>query len=264
MEPTGPAITVEAFQGPMDLLLHLVRVREVDIHDIPIADIADQYVAAVGDLSRVDIEAAGEFLVMAATLVQIKSRVIAAENMTDEDRADRDEAERVEDDPRAELVKQLLEYKRTRERADALESRLADWQARVRVAPAARPDIETDDDDAPVDLEDLSLADIVAAFEHIAEAIQFDRLGDHAIVDDDTPIELHQADVLDRLQRVEAAGGRPALALVDVFTGRNRLEAIGLFLAILELLRNHQLSAWRAEGEGGIWVGRVAAEAANE
>jgi len=260
VDPTGPAIEIDAFSGPMDLLLHLVRAHEVDIHDIPIAQIADQYARAIGDLRRVDIETAGEFLVLAATLAEIKSRVIAAEQAAPSDSTERPDAgEEQPTDPRAQLVRQLVEYKRLRDRAAALELRERAWRDRACVAPAGRPAGGNDqpaghDDDQPLDLEDLSLADLVEAFERIAAAIQFDRLGEHAIEADDTPIELHQADAIDRLERAQAEGGRPVLALADLFTGRSRADAIGMFLAILELIRDRRLTARRHASGGDVWI----------
>ncbi|MFI4882820.1 MAG: segregation and condensation protein A [Phycisphaerales bacterium JB064] len=276
MDATGPAIAIDAFEGPMDLLLHLVRVHEVDIHDIPVALIAERYMAAIADLSTIDIDTAGEFLVMAATLAEIKSRVVAAENLSPEDaeaaRRQHAKEDAPAEDPRAELVRQLLEYKRLRERADALEERLELWQARARVAPALRPARDAEDEDFALDMDDLSLTDLVEAFERIASAIQFDRLGEHTVTDDDTPIELHQADAIDRLERAQADTGRPELPLAALFTGRTRGEAIGMFLGILELIRNLRLRAWRGpqrdtpEGEepAQVWLGLVEVEAAED
>lgn len=269
MDATGPAIAVDAFEGPMDLLLHLVRVHEVDIHDIPVALIAERYMEAISDLSTIDIDTAGEFLVMAATLAEIKSRVVAAENLSPEDaeRAKREHAkdDKEPEDPRAELVRQLLEYKRLRDRADALEQRLEQWQARARVAPALRPSRDENEEELGLDIDDLSLTDLVEAFDRIASAIQFDRLGEHTVTDDDTPIELHQADAIDRLERAREESGQPNLPLSALFTGRTRTEAIGMFLGILELIRNVRLRAWRGEPQGEepgqVWLGLVDVQA---
>lgn len=276
MDATGPAIAVDAFEGPMDLLLHLVRVHEVDIHDIPVALIAERYMEAIADLSTIDIDTAGEFLVMAATLAEIKSRVVAAENLSPEDaeaaKREHSKEDKEPEDPRAELVRQLLEYKRLRDRADALEERLATWQSRARVAPALRPSRDDAEEDLALDMDDLSLTDLVEAFDRIASTIQFDRLGEHTVTDDDTPIELHQADAIDRLERARTETGNPALPLSALFTGRTRGEAIGMFLGILELIRNVRVRAWRgpqpdnpeAEEHGHVWLGLVEAQQADE
>lgn len=276
MDATGPAIAVDAFEGPMDLLLHLVRVHEVDIHDIPVALIAERYMEAIADLSTIDIDTAGEFLVMAATLAEIKSRVVAAENLSPEEieaaKREHTKQDKQPEDPRAELVRQLLEYKRLRDRADALEDRLATWQSRARVAPALRPSRDDAEEDLALDMDDLSLTDLVEAFDRIASTIQFDRLGEHTVTDDDTPIELHQADAIDRLERARTETGEPALPLAALFTGRTRGEAIGMFLGILELIRNVRVRAWRgpqpdnpeAEEPGQVWLGLVEAQTPEE
>ncbi|MEM7623593.1 MAG: segregation/condensation protein A, partial [Planctomycetota bacterium] len=218
-------VQLDAFQGPLDLLLYLIRRHEVDIHDIPIAMVTEQYLGHIADLSRVDIDLAGEFLVVAATLMEIKSRMIAAET----ERADREkrggqgdedaaEPPRPRSDPRFELVQQLLEYKALRDAADELERRRETWQQRVPVRPAGVPAeemreaFESMEDD--LDLEDLNLADIMAAFERIAATVNMDRLGEHEVLSDDTPIELHAEDLMDRLRTERDDGGQ--LSLFDV------------------------------------------------
>ncbi len=260
MDATGPAIAVDAFEGPMDLLLHLVRVHEVDIHDIPVALIAERYMQAISDLTRIDIDTAGEFLVMAATLAEIKSRVVAAENLSPEDaelaRRQHTREDKQAQDPRAELVRQLLEYKRLRERADALEERLAVWQSRARVAPALRPSRDDAEEDLALDMDDLSLTDLVEAFERIASAIQFDRLGEHTISFEDTPIELHATDILDRLGRLEQTGERPRLSFRELFAGASRVEIIGLFIATLELTRQRKIAVEHDPETGMILIER--------
>src|SRR5262249_32863000 len=108
-------VALESFHGPLDLLLHLVKRSEVDVLDIPIAVIAEQFLEHVRVVRELDVEVAGEFLVMAATLVEIKSRMLLPPEAT--------AAEEEEPDPRRELVKQLLEYRKFKDAAAALEER---------------------------------------------------------------------------------------------------------------------------------------------
>jgi len=108
-------VKLEVFEGPLDLLLHLIKKNEVQITDIPIATITDQYLAVLEDLPELNLDGAGEYLVMAATLTYIKSRMLLP--------PDPDEEGEDEEDPRAELVQQLLEYQRYREAAADLASR---------------------------------------------------------------------------------------------------------------------------------------------
>lgn len=235
-------VKLEAFEGPLDLLLFLVRKSEVEVADIPVARIADQYMAFLKQIDRVDIDAAGEFLVMAATLMEIKSRLLAQarEPAASDAAGDSGPVE----DPRAELVRQLLAYKQYRDAADQLERRRGEWERRFPAAGAAidrvtlREAIEQQLEG--VELEDVGVFDLAEAFRRICESVNFDRLGDHQVTYDDTPIELHAEDILDRLRRDEAAA-RAGMPLTAVFTGRTRSEMIGLFLAVLELVRRRAI-----------------------
>ena len=133
---TDYRVQLDTFEGPLDLLLYLIRKAEVEIADIPVTTIADQYLDYLEHIDRVDIDLAGEFLVMAATLMELKSRVVGAAG--DGDETDTGDAARDENagDPRAELVQQLLEYKKYRDAADALERHKDEWEARFPAAPA--------------------------------------------------------------------------------------------------------------------------------
>ncbi|MGH7242094.1 MAG: segregation and condensation protein A [Phycisphaerales bacterium] len=241
-------VRLESFEGPLDLLLFLIRKNEVDVTDIPIAPIADQYIAFLRDLDKdgtpVDIEVAGEFLVMAASLMEIKSRWLARSNDPNAVVAS-DDSGTDATDPRADLVRQLLAYKQYRDAADALELRGKQWQARFPVGGADEltPTVDADavrEEVAALDVEDLELTDLLEAFKRIVATVNFDRLGDHQVVYDDTPIELHAADIVDRIkgESLGALGdARPKLTFRTLLTNRTRSEMIGLFLAVLDLVR---------------------------
>lgn len=247
MSDTEYRVELETFEGPLDLLLYLVRRAEVDIHDIPVATIADQYIEHLRGIERVDIETAGEFLLMASTLMELKSRMLTppAEGGGSGGEGDRSRNEPGQD-PRRELVRQLLEYKRFRDAAGLLERRLEQWHSRYPAAGAATPvdDSATDD---KLELEDLELADLVEAFGRIIEAVDFRALGSHEIHDDDTPTELHAADLVDFLaaRRDEGEG---EIGLSAIFEGRRRAEMIGLFIALLELVRQQRVGVRQADG----------------
>jgi segregation and condensation protein A len=231
MSQTDWLVRLPVFQGPLDLLLFLVRRAEVDIHDIEIHTLTDQYLEYVRHLSRVDIDIAGEFLVMAATLVEIKSRSLAPVPSADD--GDPNAPTAPGEDPKAELIRQLLAYQKFRTAADVLDQRRREFndRAAARVRPGASD--EAPAEEADWELEDLHLGDLFAAFERIASSIDLTRIGDHKVEYDDTPISLHQEDLVDRLVRID--GHR--LELPSVFEGRTHSERIGLFLAVLELVR---------------------------
>src|SRR6266446_1801353 len=115
-------VELPTFRGPLDLLLFLVKHNEVDLYDIPIAVITEQFLAYLNVLQVIDVEAAGEFLVMAATLMEIKSKLLLPRN---------EEDEKEEEDPRLELVKQLIEYKKFKEAAALLDEQAQRQMARL-------------------------------------------------------------------------------------------------------------------------------------
>lgn len=255
-------IRLDAFEGPLDLLLYLIRRDELEITDIPIARLAQQYIAALtsAGVDRIDIETAGEFLVMAATLMEIKSRMLMPRAPAAEDAATDPAAPVLPEDPRADLVRQLLAYKRYRDAAGVLQQRLADWEGRFPAAGAGVPEQPADPDAAAdVDLDDLTIVDLARAFASIMETVDLSRVGEHRVLSDETPMEIHQADLIDRLQRdsVELADGTRGVVFREIFRGRTKAEAIGLFLAMLELLRQQRLRARQDEAQGEILLALI-------
>lgn len=234
-------VNLDVYSGPLELLLYLIRKEEVDIRDIPISHITRQYLKHVEIIRQIDINLAGEFLVMAATLMEIKSRMLIPRPVPVVNPEDPGASASMEDlaDPRTELVRQLLAYKQFKDAAGELKRRAHTEAERY---PRATPRTEGR---APLDIEDLNLFALIDAFGAIMASIGHTAYG-HEVVYDDTPISLHQADILDRLQRLEeqgAAGGgggehRGGLTLQALFAGRTtKNELIGLFLATLELIK---------------------------
>jgi len=248
-------VRLEAFEGPMDLLLYLIRSHEVDIHDIPISTITDQYIGFLDDVDRIDIDVAGEFLVMASTLMEVKSRILAAEAERKDREQGEDEGERPDEptiDPRAELVQQLLEYKKYRDAADALQQRQETWEKRFPVKAAGLDDDAVQaaaDDLGELEMEDLDLSDLVEAFRQILSSVNFDRLGEHEVLSDDTPLEVHASNILEKLQQRTGSGTKGALGLRSMIVGKTRAECVGMFLAILVLVRDQRVSVSMNEGE---------------
>jgi segregation and condensation protein A len=259
--PTTPQdeyrVNLDVYSGPLELLLYLIRRDEVDIKNIPIARITEQYLRHVEIIRRIDINLAGEFLVMAATLMEIKSRMLIPRKPQAEDPnapvGGEGGQSSVEDltDPRYELVKQLLAYKEFKDAAADLKRRAQTEAARF---PRAVPRPEGR---APLDIEDLDLFRLIDAFNAIMASVGHSAYG-HEVVYDDTPISLHQADILDRLVREASAGGSGeggsrTLTLQELFIGRKtKSEMIGLFLATLELIRQKKVAFEQSETLGEI------------
>jgi segregation and condensation protein A len=222
----------------MDLLLYLVRKEEVDIYDIPLAKITDQYIRYIDILKQLDIDVAGDFLVMAATLMQIKSAMLLPKTQGEEIGA--------EDlsDPRAELIRQLLEYKRFKDAANMLAASAEEHGDRF-----ARPDTVIEqfkpDAEPAIDLDQVSVWNLLEAFDAIMEATGAKYDIRHII--DDTPIDLYQIEILHRLQK------EGQLSFERIFEPRNsRLVLVGLFLAILELIRSQLIWAEQDKETGKI------------
>ena len=153
-------------------------------------------------------------------------------------------------------MRQLLEYKKYRDAADHLEWRAEDQRRRFPVHPAGidsealRAAIQNASQDT--ELEDIDLLDLVEAFQRIAESVNFDRLGDHQVKYDDTPIEIHAADIMSRLTSEPEA--RQEMELATLFKGRTRSEMVGLFLALLERVRNRKVAVRQDRIEGSIYI----------
>jgi segregation and condensation protein A len=227
-------VALDTFHGPLDLLLYLVRKNEVDVLDVPVAKLADQFLEFLAAVREVDVELAGDFLVMAATLMEIKARLLLPEG-SDEDDPD-------EPDPRRELVRQLLEYRTFKDAAAALEERAERQGTRLpRVAPE-----EPAAPGAPP-VRAVELWDLVSAFARLMRETH--ALRPQTVVVDDTPQYVYEAEVRGRV----AAAGR--LAFHDLFAPPfHKARLIGLFLAILELIRGRALWVDQPEPFGEIWL----------
>ncbi|HEV56778.1 MAG TPA: hypothetical protein ENN87_04685 [Phycisphaerales bacterium] len=243
-------VSLEVFSGPLDLLLYLVRKEEVDIYDIPIARITEQYLQYVEMLKRLDIELAGDFLVMAATLMEIKSIMLLPATETEGESPD------TMIDPRAELVRQLLEYKRFKDAANYLEAAATERTSRYTrpdtILVGLQPDAEPE-----VDLDEVSIWTLLEAFDRIMQSVGDYR--SYERIEDDTPIDLYQIVLLHRLQT------EGAMKLDDIFTDReNRLVMIGMFLALLELIRDQLVAAEQPQAGGGIFLRALTDEPAED
>jgi segregation and condensation protein A len=218
-------VNLDIFAGPLDLLLYLVRKEEVDIYDIPIAKITDQYIRYIEMLKSLDIDLAGSFLVMAATLMQIKSAMLLPRAEPESTLGPDDDLA----DPRAELIRQLLEYKKFKDAANLLDA-AADEQKERFPRPSVIIERLKPDSGSEIDIEQVSVWNLLEVFDSICKATG--AIGDVSHIKDDTPIDLYQIEILHRLQT------EGPMTFERIFEARlNRVVMIGLFLALLELIR---------------------------
>jgi len=231
------------------LLLYLVRKEEVDIYDIPIAKITDQYIRYIELLKSFDIDLAGDFLVMAATLMQIKSAMLLPKAEPDQFQDDD------LSDPRKELIRQLLEYKKFKDAANLLNAAADEQKERFprpgTIVEQLKPDAEPE-----IDIEQVSIWDLLEAFDLVCKATG--TVGDISQILDDTPIDLYQIEILHRLQT------EGPMTFERIFESRtNRVVMVGLFLALLELIR--EKLAWVEQAsDSSIYVRSLTEEPAEQ
>jgi segregation and condensation protein A len=241
-------VNLDIFSGPLDLLLYLVRREEVDIYDIPIAKVTEEYIRYVEVIKMLDVELAGEFLVMAATLMEIKSAMLLP---ADELNALADE----QGDPRTELIRQLLEYKKFKDAANLLkisaESQEQKFPRSDNIIAGLKSDTEPE-----LDIDRLSIWDLLSAFDSIVKATG--GMMDISHIADDTPIDLYQIEILHRLQT------EGAMSFARIFQEKNKLVMIGLFLAVLELVREKLITAEQTKPNMPIYLRALTDEPAEQ
>jgi segregation and condensation protein A len=233
-------VSLEIFGGPMDLLLYLVRRNEVDILDLPLAKITAQFLEFLEVLQLLDVEQASEFVATASGLVEIKSRTVLPRQ---EEETPTEEP--LEDEPHGDLVRKLLEFKRLREASQALEAQAALWQERYPRLSHERPRQGRDLADDLI--KEVELWDLVSALARVLRRKTVEH--EASVRYDDTPISVYIERVAERVRR---EGRVPFTALFDAATKRGVI--VGLFLAILELLRHHAFRAEQPIDYGEIWI----------
>jgi segregation and condensation protein A len=235
------------FQGPMDLLLHLVREQEVEIHEIQIARIVQGYMAYLESLESLDVEYAGDFLVMAATLMSIKSRALLSSDEVDLEK---------ELDPRDELIQRLIEFRRFKHAADVLEEarRLRERQ----FERGMHPELGAERSEREFDLGELTAFDLLATYARLMRETLADR--PHRVVVEGRPLRYYVEQVVQRLKEHPQVSLR---GLVDSFALDPREALIGSFCALLELVRLEVIEVAQEAPRSDIEI-RVRAERAAE
>lgn len=239
-------VKLEVFEGPLDLLLYLVKRDEVDIYDISLEQITKEYLSYLEAFRVLDIEVAGEFIVMAANLIYIKSRTLlpVQQQPPEEDAED--------DDPRWELIRQLVEYKKFKDAAARLQARELQRE-RLYARLPDKPDFE--DNGSAVPLGEVGIFDLINAFQRVLKRIE-DRKEDLREIFEEN------FTVGDKIETILAATiHRRTVKFEELFAGAaSRAEIVVTFLALLELIRLKQLNVRQAEAFGEILVSRVSDE----
>lgn len=229
-------IKLPAFEGPLDLLLHLIRDNKIDIYDIPIAFITHQYLEYIKIMKELDLEIAGEFLVMAATLIYIKSRVLLP--------PDEEAAEDQTEDPRLELVHRLIEYQTYKDGASILREREAEWQ-NIFVRDEL-PDDDESSEPAALSLFDMNIFDLLGAFKKI-----LDTVPEQVIT-----ITREALTIKDKISLIiESIENKDSIRFEDLFKSDvTKQQLIVTFLALLEILRLGLARVYQEKEFGNIWI----------
>jgi len=229
-------VKLASFEGPLDLLLHLIRRDEIDIYDIPISRITHQYLEMIATMRLLDLEVAGEFLVMAATLMRIKARLLLPPSPIDEPAEDGG-------DPRTELVRRLLEYRTFKEVSGTMRDR---EEHRANVHPKGYlPRVESSE---PLPLKPVSLFQLLDALRGVLA-----RRGEEAVHE----VLLPPVSVEEKMIEIRATMRQSfgQMRFTEITAGcRTRIEVIATFMALLELVRQGAVAVRQYEDLGDIWL----------
>jgi segregation and condensation protein A len=231
------SVQLDDFRGPLDLLVYLVRKHELDVVDLPLARVIDQYLEFIAVLEQIDVDAVGDFLDLASTLIEIKSRMVLPGEET---------VEQELEDPRRELVRRLLEFKQYRDAASMLEERSREWRERFPRVAFDAPARPLEPHEQPI--QEVELWDLVSAFGRVLK----EKVAAHGpthIRYDDTPIHVFMRRIDDRLR----SEGRVAFAaFFDAAVHKSTL--IGMFLAVLQLMRYQHARVVQRDLFDEIWL----------
>lgn len=236
-------VELEVFEGPLDLLLYLIKKEEIDIYNIPIEKITTQYMEYLALMRMLDLNIAGEFIVMAATLMMIKSRMLLPVD-------ERPELEEEEDDPRWDLVRQLVEYKKFKDAATHLQQRELTQENMFTLGADS---VAIEPDGPGVGLHDVSIFDLITAFNSALQNAKPEEIRE--IAADSFTV----ADKIDAILYMVRSG--TTVSFSEVFpAGAPRAEIICTFLALLELIRLRQVRAMQKERFGEILISEMVPE----
>ena len=217
-------VRLDAFEGPLDLLLHLIREHEIDIYDIPIASITAQYLEYIAIMESLDLELAGEFLEMAATLIRIKAQMLLPSS---------DFEEEEQEDPREQLVRKLVAYKEFKEAARGLSEREEDRREHFPHAVDPKAHRAFEEEDLPTEefLRDVTLFDLVDSLREVLARIPA-RIDVHAV-------DVERVTVEEQMERLrEIVASRDSVTFLEIFERAvTKMAIVTTFIALLELIR---------------------------
>lgn len=238
-------VKIEAFEGPLDLLLHLINRLEIDIYDIPVAKITEQYLVYIHAMKELQLDVASEYLVMAATLLAIKSKMLLPKH---EEELEEDFEFEQDDDPRNELVERLIEYKKFKEAADDLKSMEQERGLMYTKPPSDLTEYAKEIRNDNMDL-DVSLYDMLGAFQKLLRRKKLQRPMSTKITRQEISIEKRMDEIIGFLKE---KGTRQSFN--DLFPEPEREHIVVTFLAILELIKRKEIDVQQEDNFAEIFM----------
>jgi segregation and condensation protein A len=221
----GINVKIDIFEGPLDLLLHLIKNAEVDIYDIPIAEITDQYIAYLKTMHELDLDLASEFLLMAATLIEIKSKMLIPRKRVDDEIA-------ADEDPRKELVEKLVEYKRYKEFASSLKE-----IGEKNLIYFKTPEIIDDIENQEIFFKNITVENLMVAFKRVVDS--FENRYNKKSEDIKQSLKHDEYTIENKITIIKSIILKHKKVAFSSFfiNARSRIEIVVTFLAMLELIK---------------------------
>ena len=220
-------VKLDAFEGPLDLLLHLINQYEIDIYDIPVAEITEQYMHYIQTMKHLELNVASEYLVMAATLLAMKSQMLLPKQEITE------EIDEYTEDPREELMKRLIEYRKYKDVAQDLQEKETEAMQTFTRPPVIFNDLEAK---APIVRGNISIYDMLGALNKMFERKQWNEPAESRITRMEIPIEQRMQEVLQVVKN-----SKTGIAFDQLFTYKSRSHIVITFMALLELMKNNDI-----------------------
>ncbi len=246
-------IKLDVFEGPLDLLLHLIKKFEIDIYDIPISDVTEQYMGYIHAMKTLELEVAGEYLVMAATLMAIKSQMLLPKPELEP------ETEEYEEDPRDALVTQLLEYRKFKYAAELLSEKEEERSQFFTKEPMDVDEFKEEDSLLPEN--QLTTIDLFLAFHGMLEKRKKRRVIETTIASDENTIEDKMSEIKASLTALSPHVGR---SLESFLISYSKAEIVTTFMAMLELMKSRQVRVTQEENYSEIMLYAVKEDDQNE
>lgn len=225
-------IKLDVFEGPLDLLLHLIKTLEIDIYDIPIAQVTDQYMGYIHAMKTLELELAGEYLVMAATLMAIKSQMLLPKQELEPE----DNEEFYEEDPRDALVNQLLEYRKYKYAAELLSEKAEERSQYFTKDPMDVDELKEEDRSLPKN--QITTVDLFLAFHKMLEKKKKRQVIETTITSDENSIEERMAEIKRGMAHLSVHEGRSLTSFMESYS---KAEIVTTFMAMLELMKKREI-----------------------